>query len=210
LSEKILKYFPNLSDDQKNKIKSLEDIYKFWNAQINVISRKDFDEFYLRHVLHSLSIAMKFKFTPGTKIMDLGTGGGFPGIPLAIFYPDVHFLLTDSIGKKIKVVNEVASSLNLQNLTAAHSRSEDIKEKFDFIVTRAVAEFDQLIKWTRNKFSKEEKNSNLNGLICLKGGDLEQELSNYKSKVEIHNITDFFEETFFETKKIIYLSANNY
>jgi 16S rRNA (guanine527-N7)-methyltransferase len=210
LSEKILKYFPNLSDDQKNKIKSLEDIYKFWNAQINVISRKDFDEFYLRHVLHSLSIAMKFKFTPGTKIMDLGTGGGFPGIPLAIFYPDVHFLLTDSIGKKIKVVNEVAASLNLQNLTAAHSRSEDIKEKFDFIVTRAVAEFDQLIKWTRNKFSKEEKNSNLNGLICLKGGDLEQELSNYKSKVEIHNITDFFEETFFETKKIIYLSANNY
>lgn len=210
MSEKILKYFPNLSDDQKNKIKSLEDIYKFWNAQINVISRKDFDEFYLRHVLHSLSIAMKFKFTPGTKIMDLGTGGGFPGIPLAIFYPDVHFLLTDSIGKKIKVVNEVAASLNLQNLTAAHSRSEDIKEKFDFIVTRAVAEFDQLIKWTRNKFSKEEKNSNLNGLICLKGGDLEQELSNYKSKVEIHNITDFFEETFFETKKIIYLSANNY
>ncbi|MFN6036890.1 MAG: 16S rRNA (guanine(527)-N(7))-methyltransferase RsmG, partial [Bacteroidota bacterium] len=209
MSEKILKYFPNLSDDQKNKIKSLEDIYKFWNAQINVISRKDFDEFYLRHVLHSLSIAMKFKFTPGTKIMDLGTGGGFPGIPLAIFYPDVHFLLTDSIGKKIKVVNEVAASLNLQNLTAAHSRSEDIKEKFDFIVTRAVAEFDQLIKWTRNKFSKEEKNSNLNGLICLKGGDLEQELSNYKSKVEIHNITDFFEETFFETKKIIYLSANN-
>ncbi|MFN5458397.1 MAG: 16S rRNA (guanine(527)-N(7))-methyltransferase RsmG [Bacteroidota bacterium] len=153
-------------------------------------------------------MAKKFTFKPETSIMDLGTGGGFPGIPLAIFFPDTRFLLTDSIGKKIKVVNEIASSLNLKNVEAIHTRSEDVKEKFDFVITRAVAEFDLLYNWTKKKFNKENKNSFPNGLICLKGGDLHEELKNFSDKISIFPISDFYSESFFETKKIVYLPTS--
>ena len=163
------------------------------------------EEFMIRHVLHSLSISKKFHFLPGAKIMDLGTGGGFPGIPLAIFFPDVQFLLTDSIGKKIKVVNEITTALNLHNVRAIHTRSEDVNEKFDFVVTRAVAEFDILVKWTKNKFVKLNKHSFKNGLICLKGGELNEELANFKDEIIQYSVSDLYEEIFFETKKIVYL-----
>ncbi|MFN5181670.1 MAG: 16S rRNA (guanine(527)-N(7))-methyltransferase RsmG [Bacteroidota bacterium] len=204
----IEKYFTELNEHQKNQLYQLEDLYFEWNSKINVISRKDMDDFLERHVLHSLSIAKKFTFKPETSIMDLGTGGGFPGIPLAIFFPDTRFLLTDSIGKKIKVVNEIASSLNLKNVEAIHTRSEDVKEKFDFVITRAVAEFDLLYNWTKKKFNKENKNSFPNGLICLKGGDLHEELKNFSDKISIFPISDFYSESFFETKKIVYLPTS--
>lgn len=204
----IEKYFTELNEHQKNQLYQLEDLYIEWNSKINVISRKDMDDFLERHVLHSLSIAKKFTFKPETSIMDLGTGGGFPGIPLAIFFPDTRFLLTDSIGKKIKVVNEIASSLNLKNVEAIHTRSEDVKEKFDFVITRAVAEFDLLYNWTKKKFNKENKNSFPNGLICLKGGDLHEELKNFSDKISIFPISDFYSESFFETKKIVYLPTS--
>jgi 16S rRNA (guanine527-N7)-methyltransferase len=204
----IEKYFTELNEHQKNQLYQLEDLYFEWNSKINVISRKDMGDFLERHVLHSLSIAKKFTFKPETSIMDLGTGGGFPGIPLAIFFPDTRFLLTDSIGKKIKVVNEIASSLNLKNVEAIHTRSEDVKEKFDFVITRAVAEFDLLYNWTKKKFNKENKNSFPNGLICLKGGDLHEELKNFSDKISIFPISDFYSESFFETKKIVYLPTS--
>ena len=207
MPELIFTYFKELSGNQKEKLSSLESIYKFWNAQINVISRKDLDEFYTRHVLHSLAIAKQFQFIPGTEIMDLGTGGGFPGIPLAIMFPDVNFLLTDSIGKKIKVVNEVVDQLQLKNVKAIHTRSEEVNAKFDFVITRAVAEFNTLVKWSRKKFLGKSMNHYENGIICLKGGNLELELEDFKDKIEVFSISDYFKEPFFDTKKIIYLSS---
>ncbi|GAB4229847.1 MAG: 16S rRNA (guanine(527)-N(7))-methyltransferase RsmG [Ekhidna sp.] len=200
----IFKYFPDLTDSQKGQFEKLYPLYKEWNERINVVSRKDIDELYERHVLHSLAIAKFIHFTSGSSILDLGTGGGFPGIPLAIYFPHCQFHLVDSIGKKITVVNEVAEALALTNLTAAHQRVEKVKDTYDFIVSRAVAKTWQLFIWTHQKVAKENKNDLDNGLILLKGGDLEEEMTEFGRPYTETNLSDYFTESFFETKKIIY------
>lgn len=200
----ILKYFPNLTQIQINQFQELEVLYKDWNLKINVVSRKDIDELYLRHVLHSLAIAQIIKFSSGSSILDVGTGGGFPGIPLAILFPSCHFHLVDSIAKKIKVVDEVKSGLALKNVKTIHSRVEDVNGHYDFIVSRAVAVMPTFVHWVKNKIAKKQHNSLKNGIIYLKGGDLTEELQNYKT-AKVFNISDFFDEDFFETKKIVYL-----
>lgn len=202
--EIVLKYFPNLSEIQKRQFLLLEELYKDWNVKINVVSRKDIDELYLRHVLHSLGIAKVQQFKPGSTILDVGTGGGFPGIPLAILFPEVHFTLVDSIGKKIKVVQEVVEGLELKNVTAINGRVEGLKEQFDFIVSRAVAAMPTFVHWVRGKIKKESLHERRNGIFYLKGGDLKEELQGYKS-AQIFELTDYFEEAFFETKKLVYL-----
>jgi 16S rRNA (guanine527-N7)-methyltransferase len=179
----ITKYFPDLTPHQVEQFTQLMDLYTHWNSQINVISRKDIDLLYERHVLHSLGIAKVTQFAPGSKIMDVGTGGGFPGIPLAIMYPEVDFLLVDSIGKKIKVVNEVAAGLGLKNVRTTHERAEKINEQFDFIVSRAVTEFPEFYSWIRNKVSKKNKNEFENGILYLKGGDLKEELKSFRNRI---------------------------
>lgn len=207
------KYFPELPDNQILQLEKLKDLYFEWNSKINVISRKDIDDIYLRHVLHALSIAKFIEFQPGSRILDLGTGGGFPGIPLAIFFPDVEFHLVDSIAKKIKVVNEVASALDLDNISAYQDRVENIDLKFDFIVSRAVARCLQLNQWVSKKVKKGQSINELpNGFIFLKGGDLTEEIAEYCKAVRIDPedvielpLTEFFEEDFFDTKKIIYI-----
>lgn len=201
----IDKYFPSLSAKQKEQIDALFDLYSDWNSRINVISRKDIDNLYLHHVLHSLAIAKYISFQPGTSIIDVGTGGGFPGIPLALFFPEVNFLLLDSIGKKIKVAREVSQAIGLQNVDFIHSRIEDEKRKFDFVVSRAVMPLPDLLRVVRKNISSEQKNALPNGIICLKGGDLAPELSPFKSKVEVFSLSKYFPEPFFETKKLIYL-----
>jgi 16S rRNA (guanine527-N7)-methyltransferase len=201
----ITTYFPNLKGEQIEKFDRLPALYKEWNAQINVISRKDEDNFMERHVLHSLAIAKLIQFEPGTRILDIGTGGGFPGIPLAIAFPDCDFVLVDSIGKKIKVVNEVASALGLKNVVGIHERAEKIKGPFDFIVSRAVTAMPQFLPWTKGKICKESRNSLKNGILYLKGGDLTEEMSSIKHPFKIYPISDFFSEDFFETKKIVHL-----
>lgn len=201
----IQHYFPNLTDDQKSKFNALGALYENWNSQINVISRKDTDNFYERHVLHSLAIAKVIEFKAGTKILDIGTGGGFPGIPLAILFPKCDFLLADSIGKKIKVVNEIAQALNLSNVRAIHERAENVKEQFDFIVSRAVTAMPTFMKWTKGKFLKENNNQLKNGILYLKGGDLREEMDGIKGHIRYTNISDFYSEVFFETKKVVYL-----
>lgn len=203
--ELINQYFPALNEEQKAQFKKLKELYFFWNEQINVISRKDTDNFYERHVLHSLAIAKVMPFADGSKILDIGTGGGFPGIPLAILFPKCDFLLVDSIGKKIKVVNEVATSLGLTNVRAIHERAEKINEKFDFIVSRAVTAMPGFLLWTRNKFAKIQKNSFPNGILYLKGGDLTEEMTTVKNHYELYDISTFFKEDFFETKKVVYV-----
>lgn len=207
-SEIILKYFPNLTDQQKSQFQQLETLYKEWNEKINVISRKDIDEFYERHVLHSLGIAKIMEFADGTKVLDIGTGGGFPGIPLAILFPNTEFTLVDSIGKKITVVNAVAESLGLKNVKAYHERAEKIKDKFHFVVSRAVTQMPVFLRWLKGKFEKEQFNPKHNGVLYLKGGDLGEELAGIKC--EIYNLKDQFEEEFFETKKVVYLSKGNF
>lgn len=202
--ELIRKYFPNLTADQQEKFQKLEELYKDWNLKINVVSRKDIDELYLRHVLHSLAIAKFQQFEPGSKIMDVGTGGGFPGIPLAILFPESEFTLVDSIGKKIKVVDEVSEGLGLQNVTTYNQRVEEIKTQFDFIVSRAVAAMPTFVRWTKGKIAKESHHERRNGILYLKGGDLEEELQDYKT-AEVYELSSFFEEDFFETKKLVYL-----
>ena len=204
----INKYFPNLSEEQKSQFQLLETLYKDWNEKINVISRKDIDEFYERHVLHSLGIAKIMEFADGTKVLDIGTGGGFPGIPLAILFPNVEFTLVDSIGKKITVVNAVAESLGLKNAKAYHERAEKIKEKFHFVVSRAVTQMPVFLSWLKGKFEKEQFNPKHNGVLYLKGGDLGEELAGIKC--EIYNLKDQFEEEFFDTKKVVYLSKGNF
>jgi len=201
----VLNYFPDLSDEQRSKFERLESLYNEWNAQINVISRKDTDNFYERHVLHSLAIAKVMQFTDGSKTLDIGTGGGFPGIPLAILFPNCDFLLVDSIGKKIKVVNEVAKALELKNVRGKHERAENIKEQFDFIVSRAVTAMPKFLNWTKGKFLKENKNSFKNGILYLKGGDLTEEMAAVKKAIQYFNISDFYSEEFFETKKVVYV-----
>ena len=200
----ILKYFPDLSENQIAQFSKLGELYVIWNAQINVISRKDIDELQVRHVLHSLGIAKVQPFKPGSRILDVGTGGGFPGIPLAILFPETHFHLVDSIGKKIKVVKEVAATLDLKNVKAEAIRAEEVKGEFDFIVSRAVTKMDEFVKWTRSKIAKKQQHELKNGILYLKGGDLTEELQNFPS-AKLFNLTDFFEEDFFETKKVVHI-----
>lgn len=200
----ITKYFPHLTDVQISHFDQLQSLYQDWNLKINVVSRKDIDELYLRHVLHSLGIAKFITFKEGSKILDVGTGGGFPGIPLAILFPKTHFTLVDSIGKKVKVVEEVKKGLDLDNVTAIHSRVEDIDDTFDFIVSRAVAAMPTFVRWTKGKIAKKNNHAIKNGIVYLKGGDLTEELVSFP-KAEIINLSDYFEEDFYETKKVVYL-----
>lgn len=202
----ILKYFPDLTDKQKEQFGALYDLYMDWNAKINVISRKDIENLYEHHVLHSLGIAKMIRFRPDTRIMDLGTGGGFPGIPLAILFPECRFHLVDSIGKKIKVATEVASAIGLRNVTLRHCRAEEEKAQFDFVVSRAVMPLENLVKIIRKNITKEQKNAYPNGLICLKGGELQHEAMPVKKQTEMYDLSDWFEEEFFETKKVVYVS----
>ncbi|MFT6880137.1 MAG: 16S rRNA (guanine527-N7)-methyltransferase [Arcticibacterium sp.] len=201
----ILKYFPGLTDGQKTHFGQLEELYTLWNAQINVISRKDIDALYEKHVLHSLGIAKVIDFTEGTKVLDVGTGGGFPGIPLAIMFPDVNFHLVDSVGKKIKVVTEVANALGLANLKAEHERAEKVKGTYDFVVSRAVTRMKPFIGWIHQKFETRTINRIDNGILYLKGGDLTEELNEAKRPYQEHALSDLFEEDFFETKKVVYV-----
>ena len=200
----LLKYFPNLTQLQISQFSQLQELYKDWNLKINVVSRKDIDELYLRHVLHSLGIAKVVQFNPNTKVLDVGTGGGFPGIPLAILFPEVQFHLVDSIGKKIKVVREVAEGLGLQNIKTTHGRVEEIKGTYDFIVSRAVAQMETFVFWTKGKINKKQQHPIKNGILYLKGGDLSDELKKYTSATT-YNLLDYFTEDFFETKKIVHL-----
>ena len=200
----ILKYFPNLTEAKIKQFEALEDLYKDWNLKINVVSRKDIDELYLRHVLHSLAIAKIIDFKGGSRILDVGTGGGFPGIPLAILFPECQFHLVDSIAKKIKVVDEVKNGLGLTNVKTSHSRVEDVEGNYDFIVSRAVAAMPTFVHWVKGKIAKKNDHELRNGIIYLKGGDLTEELKDYKT-ARVYNISEFFEEDFFDTKKIVYL-----
>tara|TARA_B100001287_G_scaffold261552_1_gene250691 strand:+ start:1402 stop:2019 length:618 start_codon:yes stop_codon:yes gene_type:complete len=202
--EIILKYFPNLSVIQKEQFSKLQGLYEQWNVKINLISRKDIENLYLKHVLHSLAIAKVIDFADGTKILDVGTGGGFPGIPLAILFPNVDFLLVDSIGKKINVVREIADKIGIKNLQAEHNRAEQVVGKFDFVVSRAVTKMKVFQQWVRQKISSKRKNILNNGILYLKGGDLTDELNGIKN-VNIYDITKYFEEDFFESKKIVYI-----
>lgn len=204
----ILKYFPELTETQKNQFAALYDLYVDWNSKINVISRKDITNLYEHHVLHSLGIAKMIRFQPGTSIMDLGTGGGFPGIPLAILFPDTQFHLVDSIGKKIKVATEIAQAIGLKNVTTRHCRAEEEKQQFDFVVSRAVMPLTDLLKIIRKNIKKEQKNALPNGLICLKGGELEREILPVKHQTMIYDLKECFEEEFFETKKVVYVTIN--
>jgi 16S rRNA (guanine527-N7)-methyltransferase len=205
LTSILLHYFPDLTESQKQQFAALQGLYEHWNAQINVISRKDIDLLYERHVLHSLGIAKVMNFTKKTNILDVGCGGGFPGIPLAILFPECNFHLVDSIGKKIKVVNEVAAALELKNLKAEHKRAEEVNDKFEFVLSRAVAETSAIYRWVQNKISKKQFNNLPNGLLLLKGGDLTEELAEFKKRVVVYDLKDYFKEEFFETKKVVYL-----
>lgn len=202
--EQIIKHFPELSSQQIEQFTALADLYTDWNSKINVISRKDIDNLYEHHVLHSLGIAKYLQFNPGSKVMDLGTGGGFPGIPLAIFFPETQFHLVDSIGKKVKVATEIAQAIGLKNITTRHARAQEEKQKFDFIVSRAVMPLGDLIKIVRKNISEKQKHALPNGLICLKGGELNEEIQAVKYPTEVIDLTHYFSAPFFETKKVVY------
>lgn len=203
--ETILKYFPNLSDRQKEQFAALYDLYYDWNSKINVISRKDIGNLYLHHVLHSLAIAKYISFKPGTTIMDMGCGGGFPGIPLAIMFPEVQFHLVDSIGKKVRVAGEIAAAIGLTNVRTSHSRAEEIKDKYSFVVSRAVMQLPDLVKICRKNISTEQSNALPNGIICLKGGDMTAETQAFKNCREIVDISSYFGEEYFKDKKVVYV-----
>jgi 16S rRNA (guanine527-N7)-methyltransferase len=200
----IQHYFPNLSDRKKKQFTQLESLYGEWNEKINVISRKDIAELYERHVLHSISIALLIEFAPGSQILDVGTGGGFPGIPLAILFPQVDFYLIDSIGKKIKVVQEITNALDLRNIEARHQRAQEFKRPVDFVVSRAVTKMDDFVPWVKKNIDKKSKHNLPNGILYLKGGDLNEELKSFP-KATVFPLSDFFEEPFFETKKIVHV-----
>ena len=200
----ILNYFPELTTDQIHKFRGLEALYKDWNLKINVVSRKDIEDLYLRHVLHALGIAKVVQFRPGSRILDVGTGGGFPGIPLAIMFPESSFHLVDSIGKKIKVVDEVVAGLGLTNVRTTHDRVENVQGHYDFIVSRAVAVMPTFVHWVKGKIAKQQKHDLKNGILYLKGGDLSTELQNFES-AQIYNLKDYFKEDFFVTKKVVHL-----
>ena len=202
--ELIKKYFPDLTQEQQDQFAAMQELYKDWNLKINVVSRKDIDELYLRHVLHSLGIAKVQQFKPGAKILDVGTGGGFPGIPLAILFPETQFHLVDSIGKKIKVVEEVVTGLELENVKFTNSRVEEINGQYDFIVSRAVAAMPTFVHWVKGKIAKKQNHELKNGILYLKGGDLTEELELYTS-AKIYDLPEYFEEDFFETKKVVHL-----
>jgi len=206
-SDLVAKHFPELTDGQASQYGRLNGLYETWNSQINVISRKDIDLLQERHVLHSLGIAKIMRFLPGERVMDVGTGGGFPGIPLAIMFPETQFHLVDSIGKKIKVVQEVAKALGLQNVTATHTRAEDVPGKFDFVVSRAVTQLKDFYPWVRGKFNKTSNNILPNGILYLKGGNLEQEIAESGLTVRQFYLKNYFEEEFFETKQVIYVKG---
>jgi len=203
-AEIVFKYFTKLTETQKQQFLLLDALYQDWNQKINVVSRKDIDELYVRHVLHSLGIAKIQFFNEGAEVLDVGTGGGFPGIPLAILFPETNFTLVDAIGKKIKVVQEVIDGLQLENISAHHSRVEDLPGQFDFIVSRAVAAMPTFVHWTKGKIKKDSAHERKNGILYLKGGDLTEELKDYRN-AQIFDLTEFFEEDFFETKKVVYL-----
>ncbi len=203
--ELIRKYFPNLSPTQLSQFEQLYDLYFDWNSKINVISRKDIENLYLHHVLHSLSIEQVIHFKAGTTILDVGTGGGFPGVPLAILFPEVQFTLIDSIGKKIKVGSEVSNAIGLKNIVFKHLRIQEEKAKFDFVVSRAVMPLDDLVKLVKKNIKKEGKNAIPNGLICLKGGELQHEILPYKNIADTYEVSDYFKEEFFKTKKVVYV-----
>ncbi len=202
--KELLHYFNELTEIQTEQFAKLENLYEVWNAKVNVVSRKDIDELYLRHVIHSLGIAKIIDFKPESNILDVGTGGGFPGIPLAILFPESNFYLADSIGKKIKVVREIVTELGLKNVRAEQIRAEKVKGEFDFIVSRAVTNMNDFVKWTKRKIAKKQKHKLQNGILYLKGGDLNEELKNFP-KSTIYNLSDFFEEDFFTTKKVVHL-----
>ncbi len=201
----ILKYFPNLTAEQIERFSALDSLYRDWNSKINVISRKDIDNLYEHHVLHSLAIARILRFQAGTDVVDIGTGGGFPGIPLAIMFPECNFTLVDSVGKKIKVASEVAASLGLNNVNFVYDRMENVKQKFDFAVSRAAMSLDLLVKVCRKNIDKAGHNALPNGLICLKGGELETEVKAYSRIATLYSVSDFFSEEYFQTKKAVYL-----
>ena len=203
--EVIEKYFPNLTQTQKDSFQELQELYAYWNDKINVISRKDIDNLYVRHILHSLAIGKFIEFTPGTSVMDLGTGGGFPAIPLAILFPEVQFHAVDGIAKKIKVVQTVINHLGLQNIRGQQLRAEENKEKYDFVVTRAVAGLDKLIPWTERLLSKKQRNAMPNGLIALKGGNFKEESAGIKKYMEYNPLQSYFKEDFFATKYLVYV-----
>lgn len=202
--QEILHYFPDLSDNQRSQFEQLADLYKDWNLKINVVSRKDIDEIYIRHVLHSLGIAKVQTFNPGASILDVGTGGGFPGIPLAILFPETQFHLVDSIGKKIKVVEEVRDGLGLTNVKVTNARAETIDDQYDFIVSRAVAHMETFNRWVKGRIAKKSNHELPNGILYLKGGDLTEELAPFP-KAKIFPLTDYFKEPFFETKTVVHL-----
>mgnify|MGYP001074959614 CR=1 FL=1 len=202
--ELIHKYFKNLTEKQIEQFEKLQGLYQDWNLKINVVSRKDIDELYLRHVLHSLGIAKVMQFKPNAKVMDVGTGGGFPGIPLAILFPETQFHLVDSIGKKIKVVDEVVAGLGLENVKTTHGRVEEVKDTYDFIVSRAVAQMETFVRWTKGKVTKKQNHDLKNGILYLKGGDLTEELQKYTT-TKIYDLPNYFEESFFVTKKVVHL-----
>jgi len=202
----ILKYFPHLSDEQRRQFAALWDLYADWNAKINVVSRKDFDQLYLRHVLHSLAIAKVCEFAPGARVLDVGCGGGFPSVPLAILFPEAHFTAADSIRKKIAVVESVAAGLGLRNLTPRCARVETLPERFDYVVSRAVTAMPELVGWVWNKIEKGQRGSLPNGILCLKGGDLAEELALTHKRWTLYDIARFFDEEFFETKKVAFAS----
>jgi 16S rRNA (guanine527-N7)-methyltransferase len=206
-AELLHKYFPDLTVQQKAQYAQLGELYPFWNQQINVISRKDMESLYERHILHSLGIAKIMGFLPGEQVLDVGTGGGFPGVPLAIMFPETSFHLVDSIGKKIKVVQEVAQAIGLQNLVATHTRAEQVPGKFNFVVSRAVTQLKDFYPWVKDKFSKQSGNKLPNGILYLKGGDLEQEIAESGLAVQQYFLKNYFEEEFFETKQVIYVKG---
>lgn len=203
--ELVLKYFPEADAEQLDKFRKLDSLYQEWNNRINVISRKDMENFYEHHVLHSLGIAKIMHFLPGATVMDVGTGGGFPGIPLAILFPDTHFLLVDSIGKKIKVVDEVAKAIGLQNVKTRHCRAEEVTLKFDFVVSRAVTALPEFMKWVSGNIKKESRHELCNGILYLKGGDLEAELAPLNREYKVFSLSNYYEEPFFETKKVVHV-----